>query len=352
MSMYDFKVERNFSDNEKKLYCESIKKAVEKQREICDKKRTERLCDIDRDREKYRREFREMLGWPLNRYENSIPDAEKTLVCSENGISIYKIVFTIPFGIKFCGMLFCHDKSEKLPLVIFQHGKLGSPELCADMYRDGTYNYNNAVKRILKYNVNVFAPQLLLWDQDGRADAPGYSRLETDAALKQIGGSVTALEVYEIMKSIDYFSACDFTDGEKIAMIGLSYGGMYTLFTAAADTRIKAALSCCWYTDRYLLTMDGDWSWFNSANLFFDNEVVRLIYPRYLCIADGKNDALISAEGAEREFGKLKSLLSSGDNLDFVLFDGEHEFINDDFYIKKVIDVLNSAPKNAISERM
>lgn len=39
-------------------------------------------------------------------------------------------------------------------------------------------------------------------------------------------------------------------DSNKTGMVGLSYVGFYTLYIAALDTRIKAAVSCSFFNDR------------------------------------------------------------------------------------------------------
>ena len=45
------------------------------------------------------------------------------------------------------------------------------------------------------------------------------------------------------MNAITYMCKKDYVNEDKIGMIGLSYGGYYTMHTMAADTRIKAGYS-------------------------------------------------------------------------------------------------------------
>lgn len=141
------------------------------------------------------------------------------------------------------------------------------------------------------------------------------------------------------MKSIDYLETLDFVDKEKIGMIGLSYGGFYTLCTTVIDTRIKSAFACSHYNNRYENSW-VDWTWFDAGNKFLDNEIASLVYPRYICIPVGDNDAAFAYEFAEKEYNKLKEMTDNEDWIDFVKFEGIHEFIKDDYYIEKFLNRL------------
>ena len=66
-----------------------------------------------------------------------------------------------------------------------------------------------------------------------------YDRVKINNDLKRFGLSITAIEIKGIMKAIDYLIENEAFDKEKIGMTGLSYGGYYTLYTMAAEKRIK-----------------------------------------------------------------------------------------------------------------
>jgi dienelactone hydrolase len=107
--------------------------------------------------------------------------------------------------------------------------------------------------RVFNQGVNVLVPQLFMWDapkiEEEREDFMEVRR-EMDHSLKQLGGSITALEIYELMCCLDYFEKQPYCDG-RFAITGLSYGGFYSLYLAAADTRIRAALACSHFNNRY-----------------------------------------------------------------------------------------------------
>ena len=117
---------------------------------------------------------------------------------------MFRVQIQVFEGFKFYGLLFKKNDGKRRPLVIAQHGGLGTPELCSTLFEGETsYNYNDMTQRILEYDVNVFAPQMLLWSiEEYGID---YNRAYIDAVLKMLGGSITALEIYCLQRSLDYF---------------------------------------------------------------------------------------------------------------------------------------------------
>lgn len=165
-------------------------------------------------------------------------------------------------------------------------------------------------RRVLERGVAVFSPQLMLWNME--RFGPSYDRKEMDKQLKQLGSSITAIEIYKIKRSVDHLLQRTDIDASRLGMIGLSYGGFYTLFTTASDLRIKVAVSSCFVNDRFAYDW-MDWTWFNAGNTFRDAEVCALICPRPLYIEAGDEDELfeaksfvMEAETAPQHYGKLK----------------------------------------------
>lgn len=302
--------------------------------------RTKYISGIKDKPDAYRNDFINLLGFPLNQYDkNEIPVAKKILLSKQSGEIIYRIEIEVYKNLNLCGLLFLHDETEKRPLVISQHGGGGTAELCSGIYDFGSSNYNDMTMRIFKQNVNVFAPQLLLWEKEKYGVE--YDRGRIDAKLKQLGGSIAAFEVYALKKSLDYFTSLEIVAEDKIGMVGLSYGGSYTLFTAAADTRIKSSICCSFFNDRSEYSWP-DWTWKNSAYSFLDAEIALLIYPRKLCVQLGKEDDLFNYEMGEKEFARLQNfsnnIYGNTDWLSFVGFDGNHMFCNDDKPIEKLVE--------------
>ena len=138
-------------------------------------------------------------------------------------------------------------------------------------------------------------------------------------------------------------------------MMGLSYGGCYTLYTAAIDTRIDAAVSSCFFNERnrYLWS---DWSYFGFMNEFNDAEVCALICPRALMIEVGDSDTLF-AVGCGRLFeGDAAMMIASLSKLvglpdDTRVYFG-HEYTEKNLRFARTLEPDNAAlrEKHAWSE--
>ena len=165
--------------------------------------------------------------------------------------------------------------------------------------------------------------------------------------------------VWDLQRAIDYLSALDFIDASRIASIGHSHGGYTSLFAAALDDRIKAAVGNCGF-DTFRL--DGNtWRWSYATALiprlgfyvsnprinmdlyravpdsgvidvpFEMHEVLALIAPRPMLLSTSDEDFVFPNGGwsARRALARLKpvyDLLGAGGNLSSYFFDGGHNF--------------------------
>ncbi len=324
---------KDASKQYKENYLKGIEAVIESRQKIAEAKRYEYIRNIFKTPEKFRGDFRKMLGWPLVHFcGDKLPKVKSELLSSEDGYKIYRMQFEILDGLFMTGLFFMQDGEEKRPLVIVQHGGQGTPELISGIYGD-TANYNDMLQRVRKYGVHVFAPQLLLWNDTYGVD---FDRKALDARLKRVGSSITAVEVFGITRIIDYFESEEYAS--SFGMVGLSYGGFYTLYTAAVDTRIKSAISCSFFNKRDAVGW-SDWTWLESAEKFDDAEIACLVYPRSLHIAMGNRDELFNSDDSVESFEKLISLCGDigTEWVKLDVFDGTHEFFKDDEPIRKLV---------------
>lgn len=284
--------------------------------------------------EQYRQKYIDMLGINNIDQEN-LPEPSLTQIAKDDDAVIYRVNVYITKEIPMYGLLFVPESVKKAPLVIAQHGGGGTPELCSDM--NGKNKYNHIVRRLLKKGVIVFAPQLLLWNCHEALETQPlhpikHDRRNSDAHLKRFGISITALEIKGIMNSITFLSGLEFVDENRIAMTGLSYGGYFTLYTMAADVRIKAGFSNACFNDRNKYPW-SDWCYNNSANTFHDAEVAALCAPRKLYVAVGDEDPVFSYETAVPEAKRAEKYfeaLSCPENFIFNVWNGGHTISSTD----------------------
>ena len=339
----EYREEYDVTKGYKEKYVDEIDRLILERQRVAAEKRREYCKNIFADPEPYRHTLREMLGWPLvDKAREGVPavSSEELYECDE--YKIYRMKIEILDGVYLTGLFFELKGEGKRPLVLVQHGGWGTPEIMSGLYGEST-TYNGVTERVLKKGVHVFAPQLLLWRKD-RYNVE-YDRIAADARLKQLGSSITAVEVYGLMRILDYFETRD--NVSDFGMVGLSYGGFYTLFTAAIDTRIKASISCSFFNTRENYYW-ADWTWFGFLEKFDDSDIAALVYPRRLCIEVGKKDELFKVEFAEKSFEKLKDACKNVGTewVRFIPFDGVHEFSKDDEPIEWIVEELLNGQKN------
>lgn len=309
------------SEKYKEDYLSGLEKVILQRESAADEVRYQKCKDILANQESYRQSLKAFLGWPLTEKDSgNIPKASVVKLSEDKICTIYRISVEVLDGYSITGLLFQQDE-QKRPLVIAQHGGDGTPEQVGNLYGE-TYNYNQMIERMLKCNVHVFAPQLLLWNTQNFGIP--YQRDVLDARLKNTGSSIAALEIYGITRILDYFQAQSYVS--NFGMIGLSYGGFYTLYTAALDKRIQSAVACSFsHTSKQARC---DWMWGQYRESFSDAEVACLVYPRKLCYEMGDCDPLFDLKEVEAEISQLKEL--AGETVEnwfeFLLFSGGHEF--------------------------
>ena len=333
--MLSYREPKEISKVHKERYRDGIEALIKEREALCKEKRREYFPDVFEDSERYRAELREMLGWPL---VDCVAEAPPRIdycerLCEEEGHEVYRMSLEVLPGLSMTGLFYKVKKDGRRPLVIVQHGGRGTPEHIAGFENGNTSNYNNMLWRVIKQGVHAFAPQLLLWKDDYGVE---FDRQEIDARLKRVGGSIAAVEIYGIERILDYFERESYVS--SFGMVGLSYGGFYTLYTTALDKRIKSAISSSFFNtrDRYGWC---DFVWKNSAEKFDDAEVAALIYPRRLRILIGERDPLFECSGGKESFERLKEICekTGTDWVDFTLFDGVHELFKEDAPIEALV---------------
>ncbi len=324
------------ADNLRRDYVSGIDAFIKRLNKEGKQKRREFMPpeDLAENPEKYRALYLEMLG--LNKLnDKNLPEAKKEYVASDDVSDIYRLTVYITKEIPFYAMLVIPKNAQKpIPLMIAQHGGGGTPELCLDY--NGKNNYNNMAQRALAKGYAVLAPQIMVWRLQGIETAPArdvpYDRHKPDNELKRFGLSITALEIKGILNSLDYVLENEDIDSEKVSMIGLSYGGYYTLYTTAADTRIKSAYCAGFFNDRDVYSWK-DWTYKNSGLTFQDAEVAALCAPRKLYVQVGKTDEVFDYKTAIPEAERITDYYKAfgkEENFKFCLWDGGHRVSEDD----------------------
>lgn len=327
-------------------YEESLVSFLEDERKAAAKRRLlyAHTNNYKAHQELYRQDFIKMLGFPLDR-EREIPTLkEQALVAKDENVNIYRMQFCFWGKIQVYAMYFeQQDMNAGTPFVVGLHGGDGTPELVSSIHMNSA-NYNHMVRRMTDKGANVLVPQLLLWNKENYGGS--YDRILIDGKMRQLGGSITALEIYFLRGLIDYFISKQKVNLDKIGVCGMSYGGMYALHLAAVDTRIKACYSCSWVCDGFTYSW-ADWSYKDAQNTFSVAETAGLIAPRALVVAMGDKDELFDCDLTRLECERIQEFYNafqSNDHFMFEIFHGVHEFDKEnngfDFFFSKIQEGL------------
>jgi dienelactone hydrolase len=287
-----------------------------------------------------------VIGWPL--HDGPPRDArliDSTHLGDDADASIHRLIFDIlpnHGSLPMHGLLMLPHAPGPHALCISQHGGGGTPELCSGLLESGSANYNDQSRRLIRRGYAVFAPQLMMWNADQFGEP--HEREAVDQRLKQLNSSIAGIEVFAISSMLDRLLGRDDIDPARVAMMGLSYGGFYTLVTAAMDARIKAAAISCIFHDGDVMRF-ADQAWPDSVRRFGFAEIAALIAPRPLYIEHGRLDDVLPfqarrTEAVATQVGKYYSALGAADRFTFHVHEASHETDQDDGWLDFLCDAV------------
>lgn len=282
--------------------------------------------DKERDTETLRRKFIQALGYPPPGFKG--PYEERMEKFGEDEIATYYRAWVPVAPEMDVYGLYLVPKHAKLPapLVIAQHGGGGYPELA--IFKGGG-NYKDMIRGAAKEGYVVWAPILLMHpfrDRDTGTPIPAEVRRDIDAQFRKLGTSLMAVETMRISRSLDVMIRRPEVDPARVGMIGLSYGGFFTLYTMALDPRIKAGVASCSIRDREATKADvpeGRPVDMPGADL------AALIAPRALQLQNGIKDAGFPIDMVRRAAAEARTHYAPGGAFEFQEFDGGHEWRGD-----------------------
>ena len=281
----------------------------------------------ERSVRKLRQKFADSIGYPPPGKTTDQPTF--TLMGDDAIGTYYRTQIPILPGVNSEGIYIVPKGAHgKVPLIISMHGGGGSPEVA--LFNGGA-NYHDMVRGGVQRGYAVYAPQHLF-------SAQGYSgniRNQIDTRLRLVGTTISAVEIAKITRAIDVLVKRPEIDSNRIAMVGLSYGGYYAVVAPALDTRIKVVVSSCYFGvqefryEHNELSVPSDFQSPDRFSLFRDSEIAALICPRALLIQAGKGDDDEHREGGVKEAPLVAEhyrKLGKSAQFEFLVFDGGHEF--------------------------
>lgn len=258
------------------------------------------------------------IGFPAPGLKAGTPRLDRA---GEDSLAVYYRCW-IPMGagpLESYGLyLVPKSPAGRKPLVVATHGGGGSPELALF---EGGGNYHDMVRGPLREGYVVYAPLTVMYpykDRDHGSPIPEEVRAQLDRQFRARGTSLMAVEVTLIQRALDAVSAFPEVDPSRIGMIGLSYGGFYTLYETALDPRIRAAVASCSFREQEAVPDPPQGRPVDLAPA----EFVKLIGPRPLQVQSAVSDKLLLIDSARRAAAAVKDV----PGFEFREFEGVHEF--------------------------
>lgn len=240
-------------------------------------------------------------------------------------------------------------EGEKRPAVIAAHGHASCgkeavagngyfPEL-AEHIKQNNYAYG---AEAVKHGFLVFCPDARGFgerrEKTHQKDDPAYRMASSCDYLNRmgmpLGRCVAGIWTWELMRLMDYISGRDDVISDKIGCIGLSGGGLQTLYFSAMDERVAyAAISGYFYGFNESLLEMYNCSC-NYVPRMWENfdvgDIGSLIAPRPLVIETGDVDPLNGKSGLKNvvpyveQVRQAYKLFGCGDRLVHDIFKGPH----------------------------
>lgn len=292
-----------------------------------------------RSTEVLRARLRASLHYPPPGFDPaSAPKAEETPLGEDDVGTYAELRIPVLPGVQSTGLLVrpkTAHKGDRLPLVIAAAGRGGMPSASADgkliVVR---HSPRDIAWEALQHGYAVWMPTFIHY---GRAGDDLRDRLTVRAWAADT--SLPAIEMAKIVKAIDMFAKRPDIDAERIAMVGLSYGGFYTLYTAALEPRIRVAVVAAYFNDREEVLNASepygflDWRFPGSLSIWRDPAVVAMVAPRPLLVQSGNQDQLFPITGARRAAPEAASFYArqgAADRFRFMEFVGRHDLDGDE----------------------
>ena len=140
--------------------------------------------------------------------------------------------------------------------------------------------------------------------------------------------------VWDLTRSIDVLQEHPLVDPDRVGMVGISYGGTVTLFTAALDQRVAAAVVSGYFSSwaeshKMPWNMCGSQVAFGQLGRLEHEDLGSLIAPRPLLIESGTEDYLFPVATAAESVRRTRLVYESqgaSDRLAHDIFEGEHQW--------------------------
>ncbi len=171
---------------------------------------------------------------------------------------------------------------------------------------------------------------------DEQTQRSGHSCVQMSMRAIQLGQTLLGMRISDLMQLVDWLSAQNHVDPQRICATGNSGGGAATLFLAAVDTRIAVAVPSCYFCtfEASLLGIHHcPCNYVPDLSLYAEMyDVAGLVAPRPMLVVAGKEDPIFPIRAVRQAFNKLKRVYEAadaGDQVELYVGEGGHRYYSE-----------------------
>lgn len=270
--------------------------------------------------------------------------AETVAVVEENGVIKERVVFDSEAEMS-VPCIICRPKDMKKNrkgraiVCSHGHGEFGkltvagaNRQLTGDAIDGANYNYG---EQMAQHGFMTISPDLRVFGERADGNYDGRDNCNIHFIRGAIFGIYTlTLNIFDLMRCVDYLQSRKEVDGERIGLMGLSQGGTMATFTGAVDRRIKAVDIICYVNSwRDFAVRDANFCGSqivpNCFKYFDTHDIAGLIAPRALLVEYGMWDDCFPIDDTVKSIAPLKKIFKTAGvpkKLDFEIHHYQHGF--------------------------
>ncbi len=274
-------------------------------------------------------ELREQIWKALGvRINHTLPlNLEITGEIACDGYRIEKICYQSRPDFYVTGNLYIPNGNGPFPAAINMHGHWAQGRLAARVQQRG---HLLAKSGYVCLCIDAFGSG----ERSTRHGEFEYHGNNLGGSLLQLGETLMGVQVVDNMRGVDLLCSLPYVDAAKIGATGASGGGNQTMWLAAMDTRITAAVPVVSVGSfqSYVMCLNCICEMLPGGLTFTEESgILALVAPRALKICNGLQDSNPAFSPAEmlrslREARKVYHAMGVSDHLDCYIFNKPHGF--------------------------